>query len=269
MNVLVNSSTVLWWFEQHPNSAWLKVIYRPWHLLQYHITNHAIIGRNLRGCCGTIEWAITEAARENNPADMWNDDEYWFTNMHMSFEAALQEGMACFLFNSNWSSWWTSQIWAIDLGDDNYANQLSTLHIFIRPQLVTQQTMCRDACWVLFVYFNSYLYSATFTAVMHAASCYIGLHYNCTVCIKKLSYCIDDSVYKDDTVSQHFYPRPVLAFGYCHRLGVCVCQLFLVRTITHLMFQLESSNLDQKFNKFCLRSLLFLVLIDLDLPGQI
>ena len=24
-----------------------------------------------------------------------------------------------------------------------------------------------------------------------------------------------------------FYPRPVLAFGYCHRLCVCVCQLFL------------------------------------------
>ena len=51
-----------------------------------------------------------------------------------------------------------------------------------------------------------------------------------------------------------FYPRPVLAFGYCHRLGcVCVCVNFFVRAITHLTFQLESSNLDQKIQQILLK----------------
>ena len=40
---------------------------------------------------------------------------------------------------------------------------------------------------------------------MHAASCCIGLCYNCTVCIEMLSYYIDDSIFKDDAVSQHSY----------------------------------------------------------------
>ena len=48
-----------------------------------------------------------------------------------------------------------------------------------------------------------------------------------------------------------FYPRPVLAFGYCHRLRlwVCVCVCInheLVRTITHRPFKLGSPNLDQR-----------------------
>ena len=40
-----------------------------------------------------------------------------------------------------------------------------------------------------------------------------------------------------------FYPRPVLAFRYCHRLRLCVHILrvnFFVRAITHHTFQLES-----------------------------
>ena len=47
-----------------------------------------------------------------------------------------------------------------------------------------------------------------------------------------------------------WYPRPVLAFGYCHRLGllvcvsVCVCVNHkLVRTITHRPFKLGSPNM--------------------------
>ena len=72
------------------------------------------------------------------------------------------------------------------------------------------------------------------------------------------------------------YARPVLAFGYCHRLrlwvcvSVCVCiNHELVRTITHRPFKLESLNLDQRCKTPGFRSLLFLVMIDFDLQGQI
>ena len=74
----------------------------------------------------------------------------------------------------------------------------------------------------------------------------------------------------------HFYPRPVLAFGYCRclRLSVCVSvrpcvNHELVRAITCHPFKLESPNLDHKCKTPWLRSLLFLGLIDLELQGQI
>ena len=51
----------------------------------------------------------------------------------------------------------------------------------------------------------------------------------------------------------NFYPRPVLAFGYCRCLrlsvcvSVCVCiNHLLVRAITHHPFKLGSPNLDHK-----------------------
>ena len=71
-----------------------------------------------------------------------------------------------------------------------------------------------------------------------------------------------------------FYPRPVLAFGYCRclRLSVCVRPCVnheLVRAITHDPFQLGSPNLDHECKRPWLRSLLFLGVIDLDLQGQI
>ena len=73
-----------------------------------------------------------------------------------------------------------------------------------------------------------------------------------------------------------FYPRPVLAFGYCRclRLSVCVCvrpcvNHELVRAITHDPYQLGSPNLDRKCKRPWLRSLLFLGVIDLNLQGQI
>ena len=66
-----------------------------------------------------------------------------------------------------------------------------------------------------------------------------------------------------------FYPRPVLAFGYCHRLRLCVCiNHLLVRTITQ-PFTLESPNLDARHKTPWLRCLLFLGVIDLHLQGQI
>ena len=55
-----------------------------------------------------------------------------------------------------------------------------------------------------------------------------------------------------------FYPRPVLAFGYCRwlRLSVCVCgKHLLVRAITCHAFKLESPNLDNKSKTPWLRSL--------------
>ena len=79
-----------------------------------------------------------------------------------------------------------------------------------------------------------------------------------------------------------YYPRPVLAFGYCHRLClwvcvsvclcVCVCVCInheLVRTITHRPFKLGSPSLDQRCKIPWFRSLLFVGMIDLDLQYQI
>ena len=73
-----------------------------------------------------------------------------------------------------------------------------------------------------------------------------------------------------------FYPRPVLAFGYCRCLRLCVCvsvclcvNHLLVRAITRDLFKLGSPNLDQRCKRPWLRSLLFLGPIDLDLQGQI
>ena len=71
-----------------------------------------------------------------------------------------------------------------------------------------------------------------------------------------------------------FYPRPVLAFGYCCclHLSVCVCLCVnhkFVRTITHQPFKLGSPNLDQRCKRPWLRPLLFCGTIDRDLQGQI
>ena len=67
-----------------------------------------------------------------------------------------------------------------------------------------------------------------------------------------------------------FYPRPVLASGYCHRLCLCVCiNHLLVRTITRHPFKLGSPNLVQRSKSPWLRSLLFWGAVDLDLQGQI
>ena len=69
-----------------------------------------------------------------------------------------------------------------------------------------------------------------------------------------------------------FYPRPVLAFGYCPCLRMCVCLSVnhqLVCAITHQPFKLESPNLDQRCKRPWLRSLLFFGMIDLELQGQI
>ena len=68
-------------------------------------------------------------------------------------------------------------------------------------------------------------------------------------------------------------PEALLAYGYCHRLCLCVylcvCQLLLVRAITHHMFHLQSPDSDKRCKTFCLRCLLFWGLIKHKLPGQI
>ena len=84
----------------------------------------------------------------------------------------------------------------------------------------------------------------------------------------------DDIIWRKYTSVVLFYPRPVLAFGYCRCLRVCVCVCLsvnhqLVRAVTHQPFKLESPNLDQRCKRPWLRSLLFFEMIDLELQGQI
>ena len=69
----------------------------------------------------------------------------------------------------------------------------------------------------------------------------------------------------------HFYPRPVLAFGYCRclRLYVSPSVTKFVRAITHYTFKLGSPNLDQRCKRPWLRSILFCGRIDRDFQGQI
>ena len=77
-------------------------------------------------------------------------------------------------------------------------------------------------------------------------------------------------------VETHFYPRPVLAFGYCRCLRLSVRSPAVspsitkfVNAITHHPFKLGSPNLDHRCKRPWLRSLLVLGVIDLDLQGQI
>ena len=69
----------------------------------------------------------------------------------------------------------------------------------------------------------------------------------------------------------HFYPRTVLAFGYCRCLRLSVSPLVtkFVRAITHYPFKLGSPNLDQNCKRPWLRSLLCCGTIDRDVEGQI
>ena len=58
----------------------------------------------------------------------------------------------------------------------------------------------------------------------------------------------------------YFYPRPILAFGYCRclHLSVCMCGNHnVVRTITHHPFKLGSPNLNHRYKSPWLSSLLF------------
>ena len=54
----------------------------------------------------------------------------------------------------------------------------------------------------------------------------------------------------------HFYPRPFWPKGIviaCVCVYLCVCQLLLVRAITHHTFQLESPDLDEKMQNILLK----------------
>ena len=69
---------------------------------------------------------------------------------------------------------------------------------------------------------------------------------------------------KQQRVSFHFHPRPVLAFWYCRCLrlsvcvSICVCiNHVLVRAITHHPFKVGSPNLDHRCKRPWLRSPLF------------
>ena len=69
----------------------------------------------------------------------------------------------------------------------------------------------------------------------------------------------DPSVQRSQGTKQVFLPEAFLAYGYCHRLCLCVCvylcvcQLLLVRAITHHKFQLESPDLDEKMQNILLK----------------
>ena len=49
------------------------------------------------------------------------------------------------------------------------------------------------------------------------------------------------------------FTRGHLAYGYCHCLRLCECQLLLVRAITHHPLKLGSPNLDQKMQNILLK----------------
>ena len=95
--------------------------------------------------------------------------------------------------------------------------------------------------------------------------------------MKGIHWSLMDSTHKGRLVMQSFdgfYPRPVLAFGYCRCLrlsvcvSVCVCRNhMLVSAITHHPFELGSPNLDHRCKRPWLRSLLFLGLIELHLSN--
>ena len=101
-------------------------------------------------------------------------------------------------------------------------------------------------------------------------------------------------------LQMHFYPRPILAFGYCHCLHLCVCvcvyppaclpvrpslcpsvcpsprqyvhvyvNYLLVCLITPDLFKRRSLNLVQRCKRPCYRTLSFCGMIELDLQGQI
>ena len=97
--------------------------------------------------------------------------------------------------------------------------------------------------------------------------------------MKGIHWSLMDSTHKGGLVMQSFdgfYPRLVLAFGYCRCLrlsvcvSICVCgNHMLVRAITHHPFELGSPNLDHRWKRPWLRSLLFWEVIELDRQGQI
>ena len=121
--------------------------------------------------------------------------------------------------------------------------------------------------YVWFVFFSDFINH------MFDASSSLTLWMICLMCLPFWFY---KSYVWCDILSDFYYPRPVLAFGYCCylHLSVCVCvrscvnhELF--RAITHHPFQLGSPNLDQRCKRPWLRSLLFCGMIDRDLQGQI
>ena len=70
-----------------------------------------------------------------------------------------------------------------------------------------------------------------------------------------VSHSTHKGVEEDD---DDFYLRPVSSSGYCRCLRLSVCSSvhllsLLFCTITHIMFQLESPNLDQKMQNILLK----------------
>ena len=103
---------------------------------------------------------------------------------------------------------------------------------------------------------------------------FVYSHHNTIVFISKMSVCPSVCLSVCLSVTP-FYPRPVLAFGYCRCLRLSVRPSVspsitkFVRAITHHPFELGSPNLDHRCKRPWLRSLLFLGVIDPDLQGQI
>ena len=79
---------------------------------------------------------------------------------------------------------------------------------------------------------------------------------------------ITSSASSDDSVgimmTLGFYPRSVLAFGYCRCLFVCVC----VRATTCYPFRVGAPNFDQRWTKPQLKFLLFCRVFELDPQGH-
>ena len=112
----------------------------------------------------------------------------------------------------------------------------------------------------------------------------LGFSSEVAFCTPKISFALPElpflakSMAAGRWVLGAFYPRPVLAFGYCRCLRMCVCpcvrqsqvcQRDNSSTSCHQPFKLGSLNLDQRCKRPWLSALLFCGMIDRDLQGQI
>ena len=150
-------------------------------------------------------------------------------------------------------------IWNICMGDFSYMGQIYKYNLYVFAFWTTKAILClKNYC-----NFKTELY---LFHVCENETCPPTL----AALWKNMGFGVFNCGYRK--IYMGFYPRPVLAFGYCRcqRLCVSLCvNHLLVRAITRDPFKLGSPNLKHRCKRPWLRSLLFCGVIDLYLQGQI